>query len=84
MEMVATARWSVPAIGSDERQRIRVTGGCWGRGAHGRVAACQLRVSEKGDYNVAEVLGECIIMALLGKGDAHYNMCSSFTALEVP
>ena len=74
----------MPAIGSDERQRIRVTGGCWGRGAHGRVAACQLRVSEKGDYNVAEVLGECIIMALLGKGDAHYNMCSSFTALEVP
>ena len=33
---------------------------------------------------MAEVLGECIIMALLGKGDVHYNMYSSFTALEVP
>ena len=46
--MAVTAGQSVPAIGNDERRRIRVTEGCWGRDTCRRVAACQLQVSEKG------------------------------------
>ena len=36
-----------------------------------------------GSYNPAGVWGEYIIIPLLGKGDVHYNVCSSCAALQV-
>jgi len=33
-------------------------------------------VSKRGSYNAAKVWCECIIMALLGGGYVHYNVCS--------
>jgi len=39
----------VPAVSDDEQQQTCITGGSRGQGAHRRVAAWQLQVSERGE-----------------------------------
>ena len=63
--------------------KLASLGAAWG----GACAEEQLLASSGfprgGSYNAAGVWGEYIITPLLGKGDVHYNVCSSCAALQV-